>query len=222
MDIAGTIQRLLIMMPIFWLSLSVHEAAHAITAYYCGDDTARDMGRITLNPLAHIDLLGTVIMPLLSVISGGYALLAWAKPVPVNPMNFRNMRRDDVLVSVAGPASNIVLSFCFLILLIVLIKSPLDPNESRIGEFMYQFVQYGISINVALAIFNMIPLPPLDGSHVLASILPAELSEKYRSIGMYGSFVLLILINLQPVRTGLSMVIRAALEPYFSIASFFA
>lgn len=215
-EVAEIVQRLAIMMPIFLLSLSVHEAAHAIAANYLGDPTARLLGRITLNPKSHIDLLGTIIIPGLGAIGafGGIGFIGWAKPVPVNPLNFKDMRRDDTIVAVAGPASNIALSFCFFLAYFLLFY----VFGTLIGETVYQplaeLFRYGIYINIGLAVFNMLPVPPLDGSHVVANLLPHEMAEKYRSIGFYGIIILLLLINLTPLSMVLGQIMRALIAPY--------
>jgi Zn-dependent protease len=209
MDAQAIVQNLVITMPIFLLSLSVHEAAHAAAADYLGDPTARYQGRVTLNPLSHIDWIGTVLMPILSAVSGGIAMIGWAKPVPVDWRNLRNIRRDDTIIAIAGPASNVVLSFVCFLGLAALLMANVGGEPGSIGALAVRLLRYGIIINIALAVFNMIPIPPLDGSHVVANVLPEHLSEKYRSIGFYGVFLLLILLNFTPLKTLLNVVIRA-------------
>ncbi|MCS6808193.1 MAG: site-2 protease family protein [Bacteroidota bacterium] len=207
MDIQAIISNLLVTMPIFLLSLSVHEAAHALTADYLGDSTARELGRATLNPLPHIDFLGTIVMPILSALSGGAALIGWAKPVPIDWHNLRNIRRDDTLIALAGPASNLLLSLLFFGMLLVVYSGTIDVSTGTPGEFLRRCVQYGLIINIALAVFNMIPLPPLDGSHLVANLLPDELAERYRALGLYGIIILLFLLNFTPLRTVLGSII---------------
>lgn len=223
MDFATIVNHLLLSMPVLIFSLSVHEAAHAASALYLGDPTARDLGRVTLNPIPHIDILGTIILPVIAVFSFGYALIGWAKPVPVNPLNLRNYRRDHSLVALAGPVSNILLSIVFLLAAVVLLLAGVVFEEGGTGMFIYSLVDYGIRINVALAIFNMLPIPPLDGSHVLSYFLPARTAESYASIGAYGFFILLVLINIPAFSNLLRLLISTALTPYNSvIASFFS
>lgn len=205
-------------MPIFLLSLSVHEAAHALSAYYLGDTTARDLGRVTLNPVPHIDFLGTIVMPVLSAFTGGAALIGWAKPVPVDWRNLRNIRRDDTLIALAGPASNIVLSVFFFAGLVVATSGAVDVSTGTAGELFYRFMRYGLVINIALAVFNMIPIPPLDGSHVVANTLPDDMADKYRSMGLYGMIILLLLLNFTPLRTVLSSVILGIYYFYMDVA----
>lgn len=217
MDFYQIVQNLLITMPIFWLSLSVHEAAHAATAYYLGDPTARNLGRVTLNPLPHIDLLGTVILPILSTITGGVVFIGWAKPVPVDWRNLSNIRRDDSLIAVAGPASNILLSLvCVLGIIIYTQVVGNNPVPGSAAEVIGKFLQYGMIINVALAVFNMMPVPPLDGSHVVANVLPDDLADRYRSMGMYGILLLLLLLNFTPLRSVLNGIIHGIINLYLA------
>ncbi len=222
MDIQGILQNLLITMPIFLLSLSVHEAAHAAAAYYLGDPTAWRLGRVTLNPVPHIDLVGTIIMPILSTISGGFMFIGWAKPVPVDWRNLRNVRRDDSLIAIAGPASNIVLSVLCVIGLVLMSMSSIGTVHGTVGEVLHRLLNYGMIINVALAVFNMIPVPPLDGSHLVANSLPHNLSEKYRSVGIYGIFLLLILLNFTPLGRILSAVIGGIIGLYGTLGQMIA
>jgi Zn-dependent protease len=217
MDFQTIIQNLLVTMPIFLLSLSVHEAAHAMAAYYLGDSTARDLGRVTLNPIPHIDFLGTIVMPILSAFTGGVAMIGWAKPVPVDWRNLRNIRRDDTLIALAGPASNIVLSFVFLAVMLVIYSGAIDVSTGTVGELIRRFAQYGLIINIALAVFNMIPIPPLDGSHVVANSLPDDLADRYRSMGLYGMIILLLLLNFTPLRGLLSAVISGIYGLYMDV-----
>lgn len=174
-------------LPVFFLSISVHEMAHALLAYKFGDTTAKDMGRLTLNPFKHIDLVGTVIMPLASFASG-FALIGWAKPVPVNPAKFSNRRRDDAIVSFAGPFSNFILAFFFLLLVYVFIKTV--PGET----FLINAVYYGMFFNIFLGLFNLLPVPPLDGSHILFNLFPNKITASFLRLGIYGSIILLLFI----------------------------
>lgn len=186
----------LIFFPVLIFAVVIHEYAHGIVAKWCGDDTAEREGRITLNPIKHFDLWGTLIIPLILIATNAGILFGWAKPVPVNPNNFRSFKRDDILVSMAGPASNFLLTFLSAIIIIVIaLSTPLFPSLN--GEFIdyaYMFMVTSIQINVWLAVFNLLPVPPLDGSHVVANLLPDSLGDQYRSLGFMGMFLLVAMM----------------------------
>ena len=165
------------------LSLTVHEAAHAWTAMRLGDDTARRLGRVSLNPIVHIDPVGTLLLPLIAMASGSGMIFGWAKPTPVNLRNLRHPRRDNVLVTIAGPASNLVLA-----LLAAIIYHRLTSGMGSIIAFE------AMSLNVLLAVFNMLPIPPLDGGQVLLGLLPPQTALKLRAVQPYGFLVLMALI----------------------------
>ncbi len=173
-------------------AISVHESAHAWSADRCGDPTARLQGRISLNPLAHIDLFGTIIFPLLLAVMGA-PVFGWAKPVMVNPYNFRNRRRDHMLVSAAGPASNILVALA-VILLLMLFFQPLMAATSPTVTLLLRIATYLLMINVFLAVFNLIPVPPLDGSGILEGMLRGEALRWFERIKPYGFFILLFVI----------------------------
>ena len=192
----------LYVLPILLFSIVVHEVAHGWMALRLGDSTAHDAGRLTFNPIPHIDPIGSIVIPLLSFISVGSVFIAWAKPVPINPANFRNFRRDDILVSVAGPFSNLLMAcFCSVIFILsVHILSPLMSAESvfqrDIATFVIRMFYVGITLNIFLAIFNLIPIPPLDGSHVLSVLLPEKLGEQFRQIGFFGILIVIMLMRI--------------------------
>jgi Zn-dependent protease len=201
---------LIISLFVLLFAITIHEASHGWAAYKFGDYTAYSMGRITLNPIAHIDLIGTILFPLLLVIIGAPPF-GWAKPVPVNPLNLRNPRRDNLWISAAGPASNLTVGALSL-LAIVLLKliSPgvavflrsfllgrgnLPPGFYPL-EGLALILFYGVLVNTYLAVFNLIPVPPLDGSGVLMGFLSPEAAQTYDRIRPYGFLIVMGLIYL--------------------------
>lgn len=207
------------MFPILLFSIIVHEISHGWMALKLGDPTARDMGRLTLNPIPHIDPVGSVIVPLISYLSAGTVFIAWAKPVPVNPLNFKNYRRDDILVSLVGPVSNFVVALGCAVLVVIFRK--LAPSEGDIAAIpgyaatlFARMFSYGIAMNIFLAVFNLIPVPPLDGSHVVSSLLPPALGERYRQIGFAGILIIILLMRLEPVRDAVFATVQFILIPY--------
>jgi Zn-dependent protease len=190
----------------FLFAISVHESAHAWTASRCGDPTARMLGRVSLNPIRHIDLFGTIILPLVAAISG-IPLLGWAKPTPVDPRNFRNPMLDDILTSVAGPVSNFIVATGALLLLgaislssatghALIIGLPGGFNDGASNSVLTPLAMllYALMIiNVVLAVFNLIPVPPLDGSHVLRHFLSEPVRVIYDRIGIFALLALVYL-----------------------------
>jgi len=148
-------------------SLCVHEAAHAAMANYCGDPTGRLMGRLTLNPVKHADPLGTVILPLVMMLTNVPYMFGWAKPVPFNPRNLNNARRDPMLIALAGPGSNLLVALSGALVLRILVTVGGFEPDSQIIEILFMIVLYLIMINMILLLFNIIPVPPLDGHYVL-------------------------------------------------------
>ena len=185
-------------------SIVVHEVAHAWQARREGDDTAEKLGRITLNPIPHLDLFGSFIVPLtlfaMGTLSGGSGFLfGWAKPVPVNPTKYRDYKWGDIRVSMAGIVSNLVLAVLATLLTAVVVKlSSMGIGPVAVMDTLYLGLQYALFINLLLAFFNLIPIPPLDGSHVLAHLLPREAQARYRQVGQYGILVLMGLLYLVP------------------------
>lgn len=171
----------------------MHESAHAWTALRLGDPTARDLGRVSLNPVVHADLIGTVVFPLLALV-GGVPLIGWAKPVPVNVRRLGHPRRDYMLVAAAGPASNLLLALGAAILLRLVPVSPLMLGEPNVSAPIASLLTRAILINVLLAVFNMIPIPPLDGGNVLAGLLPRSMAGLFNAVRPYGILILYALM----------------------------
>lgn len=190
-------------------TLAVHEAAHAWVADRLGDDTPRNQGRLTLNPLAHIDPIGTLLIPGISLFTGGFGLIGWGKAVMVDPSNFRNKRRDDTLVSLAGPASNILLA------ILVLLMARWLPVDYSLRDLAEQFA----FVSVYLGVFNMTPIPPLDGWHPIKNAfrLPEEI---FTSGGLIWYFVLLALINFRPYQVLLFKISDSILS-FLALITFF-
>lgn len=175
-------------LPLFFISLGVHEFAHALTAWRLGDNTAKNQGRLTLNPFKHADLVGTFIMPIASFASG-FALIGWAKPVPINRSNFKNQLKDDAVASFAGPFSNFLLAVVFFIIMLLVLKT----GESY-KQFWINLLWYGVFFNIFLFAFNLLPIPPLDGSHILFDLFPNKYTAKLLNLGFYGTIILLVFI----------------------------
>jgi Zn-dependent protease len=171
-------------------SLCVHEASHAAMANYCGDPSARLLGRLSMNPLKHIDPVGTVILPLFGMMSSIPFLFGWAKPVPFNPRNLKNMRRDPVLIAIAGPASNIVMALLFLVLLRVAVLFTGVSTEGGLWSVPLCMVPMQfVMINLVLCLFNCFPVPPLDGHYVLKYFLPQSGQDMMDRIGPFGIII---------------------------------
>ena len=185
--------QIFISLIVLLFSLTVHETAHAWTADRLGDPTARRLGRVSLNPLVHIDIIGTVVFPLIAAVTG-VPLIGWAKPVPVNIRQLRHPRRDYVLVAAAGPISNLLLALVASIALRTLTVAPVTLGEPNVSAPIATFLAQMKLINVLLAVFNMIPIPPLDGGNVLAGLLPRGLLPAFNSIRPYGFLLLYVLM----------------------------
>ncbi len=192
-DLFQAIQLICVYVIPLVFAITMHEAAHGWMAARCGDRTAQMMGRVTLNPIPHIDLFGTILVPgallLMSVLSGGGGLLfGWAKPVPVNPRYFRNCRRDEVLVALAGPVSNLIQMIAWTLLLKIL------ASFGIYEKFLISVCAAGIATNLMLMVFNLIPIPPLDGGRIVSGLLPAAAARIYDRIEPYGMMILLVLM----------------------------
>jgi Zn-dependent protease len=184
------LEAVLLALPILLLSLTAHEFGHAWVALKQGDDTAYMLGRVSMNPMAHLDWIGTILFPAMAI-GSGMPLLGWAKPVPVNPRKYRNYVRGDVLVSIAGVAMNAVLAVGFAILCAVIGQvARSGGGVPDLVEIFFTMCLYGVMGNVGLIVFNLLPIPPLDGSHVMYHLLPPNLGLEYRKLYPYGMFIL--------------------------------
>ena len=192
-----------VLLPVLIFSIVVHEVAHAWQARREGDQTAEKLGRITLNPVPHVDPIGSLVVPLLLYFGNTGFLFGWAKPVPVDPRNYRDYRWGDVRVSLAGIVSNLALATLFTMMAALLAASGL--SSAAVGQLLGSAAFYGIQINLLLAIFNLIPIPPLDGSHVVFHMLPPRLAIRYQAMGRYGILVLMAMLFLVPEVFGVLM-----------------
>jgi Zn-dependent protease len=205
LDVVGIVFQLIA----FLFAISVHESAHAWTANRCGDPTARMLGRITLNPIRHIDPIGTLLMPLIAMVSR-FPVIGWAKPTPVDPRNFKRPVADDILTSVAGPVSNFLVAGIAVVVMFLIAKTSreggaLVRNMPANGWGMVgmgsssflvpvtMFLYVLMRINIVLGVFNLIPVPPLDGSHVLRHFLSDSVRRAYDTIGIFGLLALVYL-----------------------------
>ncbi len=186
------------LLPVLLMSVVVHEVAHALVAKWEGDDTAHRLGRITLNPIPHLDTMGSIVVPLLLAALPGDFIFGWAKPVPVNPRNYRDPVMGDIRVSLAGIVSNLILAVLFTLLLAFLQWLGTKIGYGTALSVISQAAYFGIFINLILAFFNLIPIPPLDGSHVVYHLLPQSLKLKYREFGRYGIGVIMLLVFVVP------------------------
>ena len=205
MDINQFVHQIALGIVPFLLAITFHELAHALAADRLGDPTARAAGRITLNPVRHLELVGTLVFFLTRMIG-------WAKPVPVNPFNFRNPKRDMIWVSLAGPGANLVLAIVSALLLriihLVLLASPSEGSTAFFLVPLFHMARYGLIINVVLAVFNLIPIPPLDGSKILMGVHPEPQARALARIEPYGLLILILLIAIG----GIDFVIRPVIN----------
>ena len=186
--------RFLLWAPVLLMSIVIHEVAHAWQARREGDLTADRLGRITLNPIRHIDAFGSVLLPLGLWFMNASVFFGWAKPVPVDPRNFRDLKAGDIRVSLAGIVSNLILAALCTLVLAGLVTVGGGTAMDAVREMAY----FGIRVNLVLAFFNLIPIPPLDGSHVVYRLLPPRAAEAYQKAGRWGFVVILVLVFAMP------------------------
>ncbi|HSI25221.1 MAG TPA: site-2 protease family protein [Methylotenera sp.] len=193
MQLEALILKIIISAVPIIFAITVHEASHGYAAKYFGDLTAERMGRISLNPFRHIDLVGTILLPALTLIVGGI-LFGWAKPVPVNFNNLRNPKKDMLWVAAAGPASNLLMAIAWGILL-GFVKRGIDAGDFPSAAYMFIDMAYvGITINIVLMVLNLLPMPPLDGGRIAVSLLPHNLGMQLSRLEQYGFLILIALM----------------------------
>jgi len=226
LDFTSTVQKLIIAAIPILVAITFHEVAHGFVANKLGDPTAKMMGRLTLNPIAHIDPIGTIIVPvMLFILSNGAFIFGTAKPVPVNFYNLKRPRRDSALVSVAGPATNIMIAF-ISILLYILIQVIFPPSSSstfnqKIMTPLVMMIQYSISFNIFIAAFNLFPVPPLDGGRIATSLLPTKYAYHFSKLEPYGILIVLGLwftgiahYIIVPIQAFIEIIIQIFLLPF--------
>jgi Zn-dependent protease len=208
------IQFILLILPLL-LAVTLHEVAHGYAALKMGDPTARLAGRLTLNPIKHLDLFGSLLLPLILKLSGSPIVFGYAKPVPVNYHNFREYRKGTLWVSAAGVLANLILAVISAALFQMLASTEASWNQSQYGllfEFFIQLLAYSVIINCILALFNLIPIPPLDGSRILAMLLPVPLRMHFARLERFGMIIILVLLITGPLSRLMSFFLKPMLD----------
>jgi Zn-dependent protease len=218
-DIADFASRLIIYMVVWIFAVSLHEAGHAWMSLKFGDDTAYRLGRVTINPVPHIDPIGTLLLPIIGFVvsytGGNVPLIAWGKPTPVNPNNWRNKDVANVMVSIAGIGANLIIAItCAIIVKVLFVYGVLTPENKLIGVTapIYTLLVSSVILNVGLAIFNLLPFPPLDGSKVLQTFLPRSFEPIFNLLETYGFLILLVLVQVGLIRLIVSPIINEILK----------
>lgn len=225
MDFSETVRQLLIAALPILIAITFHEVAHGYIAYKLGDPTAKMMGRLTLNPLSHIDPFGTIIVPImLFILSNGTFIFGSAKPVPVNLYNLGRPRRDSALVSAAGPATNVCIAFISILFFILSYRlfSPTSPEfSSKIIIPLQLMLRYSISFNIFIAAFNLLPIPPLDGGRIATSLLPIKHAYQFSKLEPYGILIVLglwflgiVQYIIAPIQIFIGSIIQILLIPF--------
>jgi len=215
MDVAATIQLLSAAVIPFIFAVTVHEVSHGLVARSFGDRTAEQLGRLTLNPVRHIDPIGSVAVPLVLAFLS-LPPFGWAKPVPVNPRNLRKPKQHMVLVAAAGPASNFAMALFWAIGFAVVLHAPIPVGEAR--QFLLSMTQIGIYFNVLLAIFNLMPIPPLDGGRVLRGLVPEALGRKLDALEPYGLIIVMGLLALGVLGQVVTPLVKLVSALFLSVA----
>jgi len=216
MDELTLLQRIVVWILPVVFAITAHEVAHGWVAKKYGDNTASMLGRLTLNPIKHIDLLGTIIIPGLLLITGTGFIFGWAKPVPVDPRNFKNPRQDMAVVALAGPASNLLMAVGWA--LIARLGVTIGTQAEAVSLPLIYTGIAGISINLVLAMINLLPIPPLDGSRILTGILPNYWAWQYNRLERFGFIILLVLLYTRILNLILEYPLYFAQQVFFSIA----
>lgn len=216
MDELTLLQRIVVWILPVVFAITVHEVAHGWVAKKYGDNTASLLGRLTLNPIKHIDLLGTIIIPGLLLITGTGFIFGWAKPVPVDPRNFKNPRQDMAIVALAGPVSNLAMAVGWA--LIVRLGVTIGVQAEAISLPLIYTGIAGISINLVLAMLNLLPVPPLDGSRILSGLLPHYWAWQYNRLERFGFIILVVLLYTNVLGKILAVPLFEAQKLFFSIA----
>ena len=215
MDELTLIQRIVVwILPVIF-AITVHEVAHGWVAKKYGDNTAFNLGRLTLNPLKHVDLFGTIILPGLLLVTGTGFIFGWAKPVPVDPRNFKRPLQDMAFVALAGPVSNLLMAVFWV--LIARLGSSIVVGTEAVSMFLIYSGVAGISINLVLALINLLPIPPLDGSRILTGILPNYWAWQYNRLERYGFIILLLLLYTKILNVMLELPLFFVQEVFFSM-----